>query len=196
MKSMKFIFPASLFALCALLVAGCATPQGDTASEKRASVQEMTQSTLAEAYRLNPGLQTKVKRAAGYGVFSNRGTKFLVVSSGSGYGLVRDNRTGRDTYMRMAEVGGGLGFGIKEFRAVFVFRDNQTLRQFVDSGWDFGGDVGAAAKTRTQGGQVSAGASAQGIEIYQFTDRGLELAATVAGTKYWQDEELNAGRNR
>ena len=119
MKSVKFIFPASLFALCALLVAGCATPQGDTASEKRASVQEMTQNTLAEAYRLNPGLQTKVKRAAGYGVFSNRGTKFLVVSSGSGYGLVRDNRTGRDTYMRMAEVGGGLGFGVKEFRAVF-----------------------------------------------------------------------------
>ncbi len=43
---------------------------------------------------------------------------------------------------------------------------------------------------------ISAGASAQGIEIYQFTDRSLELAATVAGTKYWQDEERNAGRNR
>ena len=156
----------------------------------------MAQDTLAEAYRLNPGLQNRVKRAAGYGVFSNRGAKLLVVSSGNGYGLVRDNRTGQDTYMRMAEVGAGLGFGIKDFRAVFVFRDGQTLRQFVDSGWDFGGDVGAAAKTRTEGGQVSAGASAQGIEIYQFTDRGLELAATVAGTKYWRDEELNAGRSR
>ena len=186
----------SLFALCVLLVAGCATPQGDTASEQRASIQQMARDTLAEAYRLNPGLQNKVKRAAGYGVFSNRGTKFLVVSSGNGYGLVHDNRTGRDTYMRMAEVGGGLGFGIKDFRALFVFQDGQTLRQFVDSGWDFGGDVGAAAKTRTEGGQVSAGASAQGIEIYQFTDRGLELAATVAGTKYWQDEELNAGQSR
>jgi len=79
---------------------------------------------------------------------------------------------------------------------VFVFRDAQTLNQFVNSGWDFGGDVGAAAKTGSQGGQVSAGASAQGIEIYQFTDRGLELAATVAGTKYWRDEELNAGQSR
>ena len=80
---------------------------------------------------------------------------------------------------------------------MFVFRDGQTLRQFVDSGWDFGSDVGAAAeKTRTQGEQVSAGASAQGIEIYQFTDRGLELTATIAGTKYWQDEALNAGRSR
>jgi lipid-binding SYLF domain-containing protein len=186
----------SLFVLCVLLVAGCATPQGDTAAEQRASIQQMAQDTLAEAYRLNPGLQNRVKRAAGYGVFSNRSTKFMIMSSGNGYGLVRDNRTGQDTYMRMAEVGAGLGFGIKDFRAVFVFRDGQTLRQFIDSGWDFGGDVGAAAKTRTEGGQVSAGASAQGIEIYQFTDRGLELAATVAGTKYWRDEELNAGRSR
>ena len=193
---MKPNFFTSLFALCVLLIAGCATPQGDTASEKRASVQQMAQDTLTEAYRLNPGLQGKVKRAAGYGVFSNRSSKILLMSSGNGYGLVRDNRAGRDTYMRMAEVGAGLGFGIKDFRALFVFRDDQTLRQFVDSGWDFGGDVGAAAKTRTQGGQVSAGASAQGIEIYQFTDRGLELAVTVAGTKYWRDEELNAGRTR
>jgi lipid-binding SYLF domain-containing protein len=122
--------------------------------------------------------------------------KILLMSSGNGYGLVHDNRTGRDTYMRRAEIGAGLGMGIKDFRAVFVFQDRQILRQFVDSGSDFGGDVGAAAKTRTQGGQVSAGVSAQGIEIYQFTDRGLELAATVAGTKYWQDEELNAGRTR
>ena len=80
----------SLFALCVLLIAGCATPQGDTASEQRASVQQMAQDTLAEAYRLNPGLQNKVKQAAGYGVFSNRGAKLLVVSSGNGYGLVHD----------------------------------------------------------------------------------------------------------
>ncbi|NJM12847.1 MAG: hypothetical protein HC889_14145 [Synechococcaceae cyanobacterium SM1_2_3] len=94
----------------------------------------------------------------------------------------------------MAEIGAGLGVGIKDFRAVFVFQNGQTLNQFVASGWDFGGDVGASAKTRTQGEQVSAGASAQGIEIYQFTDRGLELAATIAGAKYWKDEELNAVR--
>lgn len=184
------------FTLCALLIAGCATPQGDTAAEQRASIQQMAQDTLTEAQRLNPGLQSKIKQAAGYGVFSNRGAKILLVSSGNGFGLVHDNRTGQNTYMRMAEIGGGLGLGVKDFRAVFVFYDGRTLDQFVNSGWDFGGDVGAAAKTRSDGEQVSLGASAQGIEIYQFTDRGLELAATIAGTKYWQDEELNAGRSR
>jgi lipid-binding SYLF domain-containing protein len=189
---MKFSAFKSLCLFCVLLIGGCATPQGDTASEQRASIQQMAQDTLAEAYQLNPTLRNKTRRAAGYGVFSNRSTKFFVVSSGNGYGLVHDNRAGRDTYMRMIEVGGGLGVGIKDFRAVFVFRDEPTLRQFVDSGWDFGGDVGVAAKTGSEGGQVSAGASVQNIEIYQFTERGLELAATLAGTKYWRDQALNA----
>ncbi|CDH45753.1 YSC84-related protein [Candidatus Contendibacter odensensis] len=185
-----------LFALCVLLIAGCATPQGDTAAEQRASIQQMTQDTLAEADRLNPGLQDRLERAAGYGVFSNRSSKFLIMTSGHGYGLVRDNQTGQNTYMRMAQVGGGLGMGIRDFRVLFVFQDDQTLRRFVDSGWDFGGNVGAAAKVDGRGGQVSTGVSTQGIEIYQFTRSGLELVATVAGTRYWQDRELNAEPNR
>ena len=73
-------------------------PQGDTAAEQRASIQQMTQDTLAEADRLNPGLQDRLERAAGYGVFSNRSSKFLIMTSGHGYGLVRDNQTGQNTY--------------------------------------------------------------------------------------------------
>jgi hypothetical protein len=29
------------------------------------------------------------------------------------------------------------------------------------------------------------------MEIYQFTQSGLALQATVQGTKYWRDEALN-----
>jgi hypothetical protein len=29
------------------------------------------------------------------------------------------------------------------------------------------------------------------MEIYQFTQSGVALQATVAGTKYWQDSRLN-----
>ncbi|MBK8537376.1 MAG: hypothetical protein IPL59_21080 [Candidatus Competibacteraceae bacterium] len=140
-----------LFALCVLLIAGCATPQGDTAAEQRASIQQMTQDTLAEADRLNPGLQDRLERAAGYGVFSNRSSKFLIMTSGHGYGLVRDNQTGQNTYMRMAQVGGGLGMGIGDFRVLVMFQDDQTLRRFVDSGWDFGGNV--AQRPRSTAGE-------------------------------------------
>jgi hypothetical protein len=29
------------------------------------------------------------------------------------------------------------------------------------------------------------------MEIYTFTEAGIALQATVAGTKYWKDDELN-----
>ena len=30
-----------------------------------------------------------------------------------------------------------------------------------------------------------------GVWIYQLTDKGLAVEATVKGTKYWKDEALN-----
>jgi lipid-binding SYLF domain-containing protein len=177
------------------LLGGCATPQGESAADKREYVQRTVRETLAEAYQQNPALRGKLQQAAGYGVFSNVGTKLLMLSTGHGFGLVHDNATGEETYMRMAEVGAGLGAGVKRFRAVLVFHHPQTLRHFVERGWDVGADIGVAAKTDQQGTQGSLGASLQqDIEIYQFTEQGLELAATLAGTKYWKDPELNAGR--
>jgi hypothetical protein len=34
-------------------------------------------------------------------------------------------------------------------------------------------------------------ATAGGMEIYQFTESGVSLQATVQGTKYWRDSNLN-----
>lgn len=44
------------------------------------------------------------------------------------------------------------------------------------------------------GDQGSAGVTAAargGMEIYQFTESGVSLQATVSGTKYWKDSKLN-----
>ena len=35
------------------------------------------------------------------------------------------------------------------------------------------------------------GATQGGMEIYQFTESGIALQATVSGTKYWKDGKLN-----
>jgi lipid-binding SYLF domain-containing protein len=45
--------------------------------------------------------------------------------------VVRDNQTGRDIYMKMGEFGIGLGLGVKDFRAVFVFHDHATVERFI-----------------------------------------------------------------
>ena len=75
---------------------------------------------------------------------------------------------------------------------MFVFTDKAPMDKFINSGWAFGGEADAAAKSGDKGGEASAAATvAPGIEVYQITKTGLALQATVAGTKYWKDDELN-----
>ncbi|MBS0187625.1 MAG: hypothetical protein JSS51_06120 [Planctomycetes bacterium] len=62
---------------------------------------------------------------------------------------------------------------------------------FNDGTVDGGGSASAGAgggDGNTSGGVASSGS---GMLIYQFTQSGLALQATVSGTKYWVDSELN-----
>ncbi len=181
-----------VLALLAANLGGCATAQGSNPAEKRAYALSMVDQTLSDLYAQRPEAKAKVRAAAGYGVFSNIGTNLIFVSTGGGFGVIRDNETGDDTFMKMGEVGVGLGLGLKDFRAVFIFHDPNVLIDFIDAGWEWGGEADAVAKSGDQGGAVGAAGNVhRGIEVYQFTENGIALSATVSGTRYWPDEELN-----
>lgn len=183
-----------LFIATSLVGAGCQSPKGDSVADKRLYTNDMRTEVLEELYAAEPGTREKGQNAAGYGVFTNLASKIFVLATGSGYGVIRDNETGADTYMKMVELGGGIGIGVKKFRAVFIFNDADAMHRFVESGWEFGGDADAAAQSGDSGGGVgAAGTSGQldGLEIYQMTDTGVALSATAAGTKYYKDDELN-----
>ncbi|MBX3375074.1 MAG: hypothetical protein KF817_14680 [Phycisphaeraceae bacterium] len=184
--------PLSAVAILLAALGGC-TAGGSTPAEKRASIMRTHDETMAMLHRERPETQELVRIAAGHGVFSNIGAKLLFISAGGGYGVVEDHATGRRTFMRMGEAGVGLGLGIKDFRAAFIFHDAETLNRFVTSGWDFGAEADAALKATDRGGAVSAAGSVQrGMSVYQFTETGVALSATVQGTKYWPYHELNA----
>lgn len=187
---MTRLFPALLF-LCTLVFGGCAAT-GNTATEKRATVEKMRQEVLAELYQVRPATRAFIQKAPGYAVFSNANVNLIFASFGGGYGVVRDARTGRDTYMKMGEAGLGLGLGVKDFRAVFVFDNQATLNRFIESGWEFGAHADAAAKARDKGAAVGGEVLADGITVFQLTESGLALQATIKGTKYWKDDELNS----
>ena len=201
-------------AVAFLGLAACFTPSGSTVPEKRAHILEMRTDALDQLYAANPALRSRIANAAGYGVFSNVGLHLFVLGTGQGYGVVHDNASKRDTYMRMAELGAGFGAGVQDFRAIYVFLDRGSLTTFVERGWEFGADADAALKAGDKGvaaggtADVAAGSAAAsatgsaqahggaagagtGIEIYQLTESGLALQATVAGTKYWKYDELN-----
>lgn len=164
-----------------------------TPDQQRAEIRKVRDQTLAELYRLQPSAKAQIQKAAGYAVFSNFGMKILVAGGGSGRGIVVDNKAKRETFMKMAEVQAGLGFGVKNFRIVWVFEKKSDLDRFVASGWELGAQATASAKAAGEGASVFAGAVSvmPGVWLYQLTDDGLALELTAKGTKYYRDDALN-----
>jgi len=185
---------SSLFSavILAIFVAACVTPDGATVGERRAAVQDMRSETLAKLYEIHPSAREQIAKAEGYGVFSNVGINLILLSAANGYGVVHDQKTGANAYMKMVSGGLGIGLGAKDFRGVFVFTSRSALKRFVEHGWDASGQADAAAKSGEKGG-AAAGAIdvAPGIKLYQITETGLALQATIQGTKYWRDDDLS-----
>lgn len=191
-KMKKTLLSLMILSTILVLFSGCG-PSGDlTISQRHSKIQDMEKETLQKLYTEQPSTKKKIKKAAGYGVFSNANVNLIFISGGGGYGCVVDNSTDRRTYMKMALGGVGLGLGVKDYRQVLIFKSKETLTKFIESGWEFGGHADAAAKAGESGGELSAeGAIGDDIEAYSMTESGLALQATVAGTKYWKDKKLN-----
>lgn len=174
-----------------LSVSGCATTVGKSTNEKRRAVLNMKNEVLSDLYKIRPDVKSQIARAPGYGVFSNVNINVILASFGGGHGVVKNNNSGKNTFMKMGEVGIGLGLGVKDFRAVFVFHNADTLNRFVEHGWAFGAQADAAAKASEKGAAVGGEVTVDNITIYQLTEAGLALQATIKGTKYWKDTSLN-----
>jgi lipid-binding SYLF domain-containing protein len=181
-------------ALAIPAAAGLFSAKGDSAEEKRDAVRKQRDEILAKLYATNPEAKDKIQNAVGYGAFNNKNMNLFLLSSGSGYGMVVD-KGGKETFMAMGSLGGGIGLGAKDLSVVFIFKNADVMKKFIESGWQFGGEADATAKSGDKGTAASkeAGADTGGnlFEIYQMTDTGVALQATVAGTKYWKDKDLN-----
>jgi lipid-binding SYLF domain-containing protein len=175
---------------CALGAPGMAF--GASKADEQAEVRKAGQDALAAVYKAAPSARKAVESAAGYAAFSNFGMKILVAGGGSGKGIAVNNKTKATTYMKMAEIQAGLGFGAKKFQVVWVFETDAALNNFVNSGWEFGAQATAAAKGADKGaayqGAVAVG---PGVWLFQVTDKGLALELTAKGTKYYKDGDLN-----
>lgn len=163
-----------------------------TSEEKRQEIQDMKNEVLATLYEEAPEAEGKIANAAGYAVFSNIGVNLLLVSTANGSGVAHNNETHEDTYMKMFSAGVGVGYGVKDFRAVFVFGTQEALNDFIYSGWAANAQTDAAAVSGEKGDAVDYEiAIAPDVKLYQFTENGLALQATLQGTKYMVDDNLN-----
>jgi len=165
--------------------------QADIAAARQ-EVQSAAQQALSALYAIAPHARRTIEGAAGYAAFSTFGMKLMIAGGTSGKGLAVNRLTNSQTYMRMLEVQGGLGFGVNKNQLIFVFTTEPALSNFINQGWEFGGQANVSAMAGGEGEMFSgAAAISPGVYLYQITETGLSATLTVSGTKFFVDPDLN-----
>lgn len=158
-----------------------------TPDQARAKIDSNAEAALARLFRESSAAKGQFEAAAGYAVFDTR--KFsLLITTGTGTGVAVDKSSKKRTYMKMATGGLNIGGGVKFYQVVFLFPDKATLNDFVENGWSADTEIGA------ESGDEGASLGVQlknGVIVHNLSDEGLVLAATLTGTKYWTDDDLN-----
>jgi lipid-binding SYLF domain-containing protein len=184
-------FAGLVVALIAALLGLAGAGHAATPAQERGEIQKMRGETLAQLYRAHPAARSHIQQAAGYAVFNNVGVNLVLFSAAGGSGVAVD-KNGYTTYMKMVSGGVGIGLGVKDFRGVFVFATDDKFKQFINSGWEANAQADAAAKAADKGGAYTGAITiAPGVYLYQLTQNGLALQATIQGTKYYKNEALN-----
>ena len=187
---MKLRLIASSFVM--ILLAISVASAGDTPDQKREKTRKMASQTLQDLYKMEPKAQAEIQNSAGYAVFNNMGTNVLLLSTARGAGVAVNSKTKDETFMKMVSAGAGLGLGVKDYRVIFVFKTEKAFQEFLNSGWSGSAQADAAAKAGEKGSAESGAIEvAPDVWVYQITKNGLALQATLQGTKYYKDDDLN-----
>jgi lipid-binding SYLF domain-containing protein len=186
----RTVFSTLLAVMAVVMFSGFWSGKSD--DEKRQERLKVRDETMQLLYKHAPEAKKMVANSYGYAAFSNVGVNLILLSAEGGTGVAHVNKTGKDIYMNMASGGVGLGLGVKDFRAVFLFENKKVFDDFVENGWEANAQADAAAKAADKGGAATAAITvAPGIRLYKMTQNGLALQATIQGTKYWKDSDLN-----
>ncbi len=187
---MNILYRSVVISIWLFAISGCVS-LGNTPQEKRQAILNMKNAALTELFAKKPSTRTQVNSAPGYAVFSNGNLNLVLASFGGGYGMVKDNGTKHVTYMKAAELGLGFGLGVKDYRIIMVFNDKPSMKRFLAQGITISAQADAAAKVSDKGVAVAAEKVVEGVTVYQLTKSGLVLQATIKGSKFWLDKELN-----
>jgi lipid-binding SYLF domain-containing protein len=186
---MKFTKYLTLAAMALSLVAGSA--YAATKAEKQGEVLAKTYTALQKFYTAKPELKAVVAKAPGYAIFTTYGISFIFGGSG-GAGVVHDNKTGKNTFMKLGSASVGAQIGAAENDVLVIFKTPKAMTDFITNGWGVTG--GAAATAGAAGSSVGGATGSSATDVTQTftrTQNGVEAGVAIAGVKAWKDDELN-----
>ena len=170
-----------------LLAASCSSTYGSmSGQEKQDFLAGVEQKTLAELIEKSPEIQAEIDRSVGHAVFSNRSAKIPFIGAGDGIGVVFDKKTGERTYLKVQRLDVGGGLGVREYRLVVVFFEEEPLEKLA------GGKLELAAGAEAGAGKGDVGLGTEGISgkqkeklaLYQLSDTGVSATITVSMIRY------------
>lgn len=161
---------AALFGVLGVGLAfgGLFGPSGDSPDAKQKTIRQQRDAILREAIAAKPALEASLKKAAGYATFRQTDVNLLLLASGNGYGVLVESPSGKETFLRMASVGGGVGMGVKDNRFLIVFHDPKMMSRFLEQGRQVGAKADAAAKYQDSGAAADQSVKAQ-IDLKEGT---------------------------
>lgn len=160
--------------------------------KERAEIDELSDKALANLYEKVPSAERVIDNCYAYATLSNTGMKLGIFGDAHGRGLAVNNETGERFYMRMKEMGIGLGLGVKEYDLIFVIGTEAAWNSFISGDIKFASSAEASANDGVTGDSIEgASIAAKGVWVYQMTKKGLSLDASIKGTKIYPDKKLN-----
>jgi lipid-binding SYLF domain-containing protein len=170
-----------------LLAVSCSSSyRSMTTDEKRDLLADLERETLAELVETYPDSQSEIDRSVGHAIISNRLAKVPFVGAGEGIGVVFDAESGERTYLKVGRLDVGGGLGVREYRLVVLFFDQEPLRKLAGGKLELGAGVEAGAKDKdigTGAGGV-AGSRDEKRVLYQLSDAGVSATFTVRAIRY------------
>jgi hypothetical protein len=174
------------------MIAGCSTPQGTTALEKRASILKMQDQTLPAFTMRNPDLERAIANSYGYAVVSRDDLTLFWIGGGGGYGVATVKATGEQRFLKDAHGSLNLGGGWRDCRGLYIFSDQAAFEGFCAGSWDFGIRAEVAVASRDRGFEQSAEETAlPRVRYYEYTDSGLVLRIGLPLCRVWPWSELD-----
>ena len=178
--------------VCMLTATAFAATNQEKIDKERAQIESLQVKALQNLYAKVPSAENVIKNCYAYATLSNTGIKIGLFGDAHGRGLAVNNATGEKVYMRMKEMGLGIGIGVKEYDLIFVIGTEKAWNAFISGDIKFASSAEASASDGKAGGAIEgASIAANGVWVYQMTKKGLALDASIKGTKIYADKKLN-----